>query len=58
MARKNYTAEDIVKHLQIIEIEVGRRMSVEDVCRKTGVPHQNYYRWKKDYVIFFCNAVN
>ena len=49
MARKNYAVEDIIKHLRTIEIEVGRGMSVEDVCRKIGVPHQNYYRWKKEY---------
>jgi len=49
MARKNYSVEDIIKHLRTIEIEIGRGMSAEDVCRKIGVPHQNYYRWKKEY---------
>ena len=49
MARKNYAVEDIIKHLRTKEIEVGRGMSVEDVCRKIGIPHQNYYRWKREY---------
>ncbi len=49
MARKNYGIEEIIKHLRTIEIETGRGVSVEDACRKIGVPHQNYYRWKKEY---------
>lgn len=49
MARKNYPVEEIIKHLRTIEIENGRGMSVEDVCRKIGIPFQNYYRWKKEY---------
>lgn len=49
MARKNYSVEDIIKHLRTIEIESGRGVSIEDACRKIAVPVQNYYRWKKEY---------
>lgn len=49
MARKNYAVEEIIKHLRTIEIESGRGIAIEDACRKIGIPHQNYYRWKKEY---------
>ena len=49
MARKHYAVEEIIKHLRTIEIESGRGVAIEDVCRKIGIPHQNYYRWKKEY---------
>lgn len=49
MARKKYPVEDIIKHLRTVEIELSRGQSVEEACRKIGVPYQNYYRWKKEY---------
>ena len=49
MARKKYPVEDIIKYLRTVEIELSRGHSVEEACRKIGVPYQNYYRWKKEY---------
>lgn len=49
MARRTYQVDDIIKHLRTVEIETARGLSVEDACRKIGVPHQSYYRWKKEY---------
>ena len=49
MARKHYPVEEIIKHLRTVEIEVGRGISIEDTCRRIGLPIQNYYRWKKEY---------
>jgi putative transposase len=49
MARKNYPVEEIIKYLRTVEIETGRGISIEDACRKSGIAHQNYYRWKKEY---------
>ena len=49
MARKRYTAEDIIRHLRTLEIETGRGTSVEDACRKLGITDQTYYRWKREY---------
>jgi len=49
MARKRYTAEEIIGHLRTIEIETGRGVGIAEVCRKLGITEQTYYRWKKEY---------
>ena len=37
MARKRYTAEEIIGHLRTIEIETGKGTSILDACRKLGI---------------------
>ena len=49
MARKRYTAEEIIGHLRTIEIETGKGFGIAEVCRKLGITEQTYYRWKKEY---------
>ena len=49
MARKRYTAEDVIGHLRTIEIETGKGLAIVDACRKLGITEQTYYRWKKEY---------
>jgi transposase-like protein len=49
MARKRFTAEDIIGHLRTIEIETGKGLAVLEACRKLGITEQTYYRWKKEY---------
>jgi transposase-like protein len=49
MARKRYTAEEIIGHLRTIEIETGKGFGIVEVCRKLGITEQTYYRWKKEY---------
>ena len=49
MARKGYTAEEIIRHLRTLEIEMGKGSAVVDACRKLGITEQTYYRWKKEY---------
>ena len=49
MARKRYTAEDIIGHLRTLEIETGKGLAIVDACRKLGITEQTYYRWKKEY---------
>jgi transposase-like protein len=49
MARKRYTAEEIIGHLRTIEIETGKGFGIVEVCRKLGIMEQTYYRWKKEY---------
>ena len=48
MARKRYTAEEIIGHLRTIEIERGRGLAVIEVCRKLGITEQTSYRWKNE----------
>lgn len=49
MARKRYTAEEIIGQLRTIEIELGKGLGIVDACRKLGITEQTYYRWKKAY---------
>jgi transposase-like protein len=49
MARKRYTAEEIIGHLRTLEIEMGQGMPVGEACRKLGITEQSYYRWKREY---------
>ncbi len=48
MARKRYTAEEIIGQLRTIEIELGKGLAVIEACRKLGITEQTYYRWKKE----------
>jgi len=45
MARKRYTAEEIIGQLRTIEIELGNGLAVVDACRKLGITEQTYDRW-------------
>jgi hypothetical protein len=42
MARKRYTAEEIISHLRTIEIELGKGLAVVDACRKLSITEQTY----------------
>lgn len=37
MARKRYTAEEIIGQLRTIEIELGKGLAVVEGCRKMGI---------------------
>ena len=41
MARKRYTAEEIIGQLRTIEIELGKGLGVVEACRKLGITEQN-----------------
>ncbi len=49
MARRRYSAEEIIGHLRAIEIETGKGVSIEDSCRKLNISTVTYHRWKKEY---------
>ena len=49
MARKRYTAEQIVGHLRQAEIRISEGKTVAEVVRELGVSEQTYYRWRKEY---------
>lgn len=49
MARKRYTAEEIIWQLRTIEIKLGKGLAVVEACRKLGITEQTYDRWKKEY---------
>ena len=49
MARKRYTAEQIIGHLRQAEVMVGQGKSIADVLREIDVTANTYYRWRKEY---------
>ena len=49
MARKRYTAEQIIGHLRQAEVMVGQGKGIADVLRELDVTANTYYRWRKEY---------
>ena len=49
MARKRYTAEQIISMLRTAEVEVGKGQPIRVVVKKLGITDQTYYRWRKEY---------
>lgn len=49
MARKRYTAEQIIGLLRQAEVMVGQGKSIAEVLREIGVTANTYYRWRKEY---------
>ena len=49
MARKRYTAEQIIGHLRQAEVMVGQGKSIGEVLREIDVTANTYYRWRKEY---------
>ena len=49
MGRKNFTPEQIIKHLREAEILFGKGNNVAQACKRIGVSEQTYYRWRREY---------
>lgn len=49
MARKRYTAEQIIGYLRQAEVLIGQGRSMDEVLREIGVTGNTYYRWRKEY---------
>lgn len=49
MAKKRYTAEDIISKLREAEVLTSQGKTVEETCRVLGISDQTYYRWRRDY---------
>ncbi len=49
MARKRYTAEQIITKLREAEVELAKGHTTPQVCKKLGISDQTYYRWRKEY---------
>jgi transposase-like protein len=49
MARKRYTAEQIVTLLREAEVRLSKGSTVAVVCRELGVSEHTYYRWRREY---------
>ena len=49
MARKKYTAEEIIQHLRTAEIEQAKGLSLDEAAKKIGVAKVTLSRWKAEY---------
>ena len=49
MARKRYTADQIVIKLREAEVSQAQGKTVVQVCKQLGVTEPTYYRWRKAY---------
>ena len=49
MARKYFTAEQIVKKLREAEVLLAQGKSIQEATRQIEVSDNTYYRWKKEY---------
>ena len=49
MARKKYTAEQIITKLREAEVELSKGQTTPQVCKKLGISDQTYYRWRREY---------
>ena len=49
MARKHFSAEQIISTLRQIEVETSKGISTEQACRNASITNQTYYRWKHMY---------
>lgn len=49
MARKNYTAEQIIMKLREVEVLCGQGKTIAEAARQAEITEQTYYRWRKEY---------
>ena len=50
MARKRYSAEQIVGHLRQAEILISEGKTIDEAARQLRIGEQTYYRWCRAYV--------
>ena len=48
MARKRFTAEQIIIKLREAEVGLAQGQTVGQVSKQIGVTEQTYYRWRKE----------
>ena len=49
MAKKRYSAEQIVTKLRQIDVLVGQGRTVVQACKESEITEQSYYRWRNEY---------
>jgi len=49
MARKKFSAEQIVAKLREAEVLLGKGQSLAEVCRQLEITDVTFYRWRKEY---------
>ena len=49
MAKKVFSAEQIVAKLREIEVLMAQGKSVALACKEAGISDQSYFRWRREY---------
>ena len=49
MARRTFTAEQIVTKLRQIEVLMAQGRPAALACKEADISEQTYYRWRKEY---------
>lgn len=49
MARKRYTAEQIIGLLREAEVRLSQGEKIGGISRGLGISEQSYYRWRREY---------
>ena len=49
MAKRNYTAEQIISKLREVEVKISQGSKAAEAIRSISVSEQTYYRWRKEY---------
>jgi transposase-like protein len=49
MARKRYSAEQIIRKLREAEVLLAKGQKVGQISRALGITEQTYYRWRREY---------
>ena len=47
--KKRFTPDQIVSKLRQADVELGKGLTVPEVCRKIEISQQTYYRWRQKY---------
>ena len=49
MAKKTYSAEQIVSLLRQAEVHLSQGMTIAEAAKQLEISEQTYYRWRKEY---------
>ena len=49
MAKRKYTADEIVTLLRQVEVSMANGKTTPQACRESGITEQTYYWWRKEY---------
>ncbi len=49
MARRRFSADQIVNKLREMDVLLAQGTTVAQGCKQIGVAEQTYYRWRKEY---------
>ena len=49
MAKRRFTAEEIIHRLREADVRLGQGNMVGEVCKQLGVCDKTYFRWRKSH---------